>query len=71
VDLQYVDGFGELAGAPGAAAQLAEDLPGLELGVGALARGAEPGVGPVLASFCEAGLFRPRYGVRTGSPAPI
>jgi hypothetical protein len=29
--------FGELAGAPGAAAELAEDAPGLELGVGALA----------------------------------
>ena len=29
-ELQYVDGLGELAGAPGAAAQLAEDAPGLE-----------------------------------------
>jgi WD40 repeat protein len=37
VDLQYVDGLGELAGAPGAAAELAEDVPGLELGVRALA----------------------------------
>ena len=36
-DLQYVDGLGELAGAPGAAAELAEDAPGLELGVRALA----------------------------------
>jgi len=33
-DLQYVDGLGELPGAPGAAA---EDAPGLELGVRALA----------------------------------
>jgi len=32
-----VDGLGELPGAPGAAAELAEDLPGLELGVRALA----------------------------------
>ena len=32
-DLQYVDGLGELAGAPGTAAELAEDAPGLELGV--------------------------------------
>jgi hypothetical protein len=29
-DLQYVDGLGELAGAPGAAAELAEDVPVLE-----------------------------------------
>ena len=36
-DLQYVDGLGELAGAPGAAAELAEDVPVLELGVRALA----------------------------------
>ena len=36
-DLQYVDGLGELAGAPGAAAELTEDSPGLELGVRALA----------------------------------
>src|SRR5580693_312240 len=32
-DLQNVDGLGELAGAPRAASQLAEDPPGLELGV--------------------------------------
>jgi hypothetical protein len=24
-----------------------------------------------LAAFCEGGLFRPRYGVITGSPAPM
>src|SRR5580693_7826161 len=36
-DLQYVDGLGELAGAPGAAAELAQDAPGLELGVRAFA----------------------------------
>src|SRR6266567_3964517 len=35
--LQYVDGLGELAGAPGAAAELAENAPGLELGVRTLA----------------------------------
>jgi hypothetical protein len=28
--LQDVDGFGEVAGAPGAAAQFAQDAPGLE-----------------------------------------
>jgi hypothetical protein len=36
-DLQYVDGFGELSGAPGAAAEFAQDFPGLELGIRALA----------------------------------
>lgn len=30
-------GFGELSGAPGVAAQLAQDLPALELGVRPLA----------------------------------
>jgi hypothetical protein len=36
-DLQNVDGLGELASAPGTAAELAENPPGLELGVRALA----------------------------------
>jgi hypothetical protein len=36
-NLQYVDGLGELVGAPGAAAELTEDSPGLELGIRALA----------------------------------
>jgi hypothetical protein len=36
-DLQYVDGLRELAGAPGAAAELTEDMPVLKLGVRALA----------------------------------
>jgi hypothetical protein len=31
-----VDGLGELVGAPGAAAELAEDVPVLEVGVRAL-----------------------------------
>ena len=35
--LQYVDGLGELSGAPRAAAELAEDSSRLELGVRALA----------------------------------
>ena len=46
-DLQNVDGLGELAGAPRAASQLAEDPPGLELGVRALAGCAELRVGAV------------------------
>jgi hypothetical protein len=32
-----VDGLGELPGAPGAAAEFAQDAPGFELGVGAFA----------------------------------
>src|SRR5579859_3769902 len=35
--LKDMDGFGELPGTPGAAAEFAQDAPGLELGVGALA----------------------------------
>src|SRR6516164_10632194 len=46
-DLQYVNGLGELASTPGAAAKLTEDLPGLELGVRALAGCAEPRVSAV------------------------
>ena len=42
--LQDVDGPGQLTGAPGAAAELAQDAPGFELGIGALAGDAEPGV---------------------------
>jgi hypothetical protein len=42
-----VDGLGELPGFPGAAAEFLEDLPGLELGIRALARCAEFRVGAV------------------------
>ena len=45
--LQYVDSLGEFSGAPGAAAQLAEDVPALELGVCPLAGPAELRVGAV------------------------
>ena len=38
--LKDVDGFGQLPGLPRAAAEFAQDAPGLELGVGALAGGA-------------------------------
>jgi hypothetical protein len=37
MNLQGADGFGELAGAPGAAAEFAQDAPGFQLGVGAFA----------------------------------
>jgi hypothetical protein len=46
-DLQYVDGLGKQPGAPGAAAELAENSPRLELGIRALAGCAEPRVGAV------------------------
>ena len=42
-----MDCLGELPGAPGAAAELAEDTPGFKLGVRALAGCAEPRVGAV------------------------
>jgi hypothetical protein len=41
MDLQDADGLGELPGVPGAAAELAQDVPGFELGVGALAGGSQ------------------------------
>src|SRR5215470_5965370 len=47
VNFQGVDCLGELPGAPGAAAEFAEDAPGFKLGVRALAGCAEPGVGAV------------------------
>jgi hypothetical protein len=64
VNLQGVDGFGELPGAPGAAAELAEDAPVLELGVRALALAecAEFRVGAV-SRFLGFGLPFPRYGI--------
>jgi hypothetical protein len=45
--LKDVDGFGELPGAPGTAAELAQDVPGLELGIGALARSPQLSVSAV------------------------
>jgi hypothetical protein len=35
--LKEVDGLGKLPGAPGTAAELAQDAPGLELGIGTFA----------------------------------
>jgi len=37
VGLQDVDRLGQLPGLPGAAAEFAQDAPGLELGIGSLA----------------------------------
>jgi hypothetical protein len=54
--LQYVDGPGELTGAPGAAAEFGEDLPGLELAF-ALSPGARSFACALLACFWESGLF--------------
>ena len=58
--LEDVDGLGDLAGLPGAAAELAQDVPALELGVRTLAGRAELGVGGV------GGLLRGRL-----APAPV
>ena len=56
--LQNVDGFGQLPGAPGAAVELAKDAPGFELGVGAFAGAAEPGMSAVRL-FLRGGLVPP------------
>lgn len=62
-----MDDFGELVGSPWAAAELTQDVPGLEpersraRQVHGIGRGR-------LASFWDAGLFRPRYGILRGSP---
>jgi hypothetical protein len=45
--LEDVDGFGELSGPPGAAAEFAQDAPGLELGISAFGGGTQLGVGAV------------------------
>jgi len=42
--LKYVNGFGELPGLPGTAAEFAQDAPGFELGVGAFAGAGQLGV---------------------------
>jgi hypothetical protein len=52
--LQDVDGFDELPGAPGAAAELAQDVPGLELAAGALAGSARPGRAWARSASCTA-----------------
>jgi hypothetical protein len=61
-DLQYVDGLGELPGFPWAAAELAQDAPGLELGVRALARGTEFRVSAA-GCFLRLGLVLSRQGI--------
>jgi hypothetical protein len=57
--LKDVDGFGDLVGAPGTAAELAQDAPGLSW---ALARspGARSFAWAELAALCEAGRSGPR-----------
>src|SRR6516162_457237 len=57
------------AGLPRAAAEFAQDAPGFELGVGALAGGSWLGVGPV-GLLLRGGLVAAPVGVSTGSPAP-
>ena len=68
--LKDMDGLGELPGAPGAAAGLAQDVPGLELGVGPLGRGAQLGVGAV-GGLLRGWLVPAPVGVSSGAPAPV
>ena len=42
-----MDCFGQLPGAPGAAAELAQDPPGFALGIGAFAAASQPGMSAV------------------------
>jgi len=56
--LKDPDDFGQLPGPPWAAAEFAQDAPGFQLGVGALAGGSQPGMGtsrsrPPLAALIE------------------
>src|SRR5690349_13221931 len=67
--LDDVDGLGELPGAV-AAAELAQDAPGPELGVGALAGGSRAFTRARLAAFCEGRLAPVLYVVITCSPEP-
>jgi hypothetical protein len=68
VDLQGVDGFGELPGPLGAAAGLPEDAPGLELGIRPLAGSAEPRVRGWLSSGIPACSCPCRGPLRARSP---
>jgi hypothetical protein len=63
--LEDVEGLREPF-APGAAAELAQDVPGLERG--RWRAGSAVGVRDRLADFCAAGLFFLRYGLITGFP---
>ena len=60
-ELQYVDGLGELTGAPAAAAEFGEDLQVLSWAF-ALSPGARSFACALLACFWESGLFFPLYG---------
>jgi len=62
--MKNLDGIGQLASPPVAAAELAQDAPGFELGVGALARAARPGVSAV-GVLLRGALVLALYGTRT------
>ncbi|GAA3076728.1 hypothetical protein GCM10017600_08830 [Streptosporangium carneum] len=59
------EGLAQVAGSAGAATRLAEDLPALQLSVGAFAEAAEPGVGAV-GLFLGGGPVPALYGVTLG-----
>lgn len=68
--LKDVDGFGELPGLPRAAAEFAQDAPGLQLGVGTLAGGSELGVGAV-GVFLGGGLVSSPVGSKDVLPGAV
>jgi len=64
--LKNVDRFPQLPGSQGAAVELAQDRPGLELGIGAFTGAAQPGmsaVGVLLRAGLVLALVRDAYGV--------
>jgi hypothetical protein len=63
--LKDMDGFGQLLGAPGTAAELAQDAPRLELGIGPLGGRARLGVGAV-GVFLGSGLATAAIGDADG-----
>src|SRR6185437_7477091 len=60
--LQYMDGLGELTGAPRAAAELTKNFQLLSWAF-ARSPGARSRAWARLASFWDSGLFLPRYGI--------
>ena len=62
--------YSELSGTPEAAAQLEQDVPGLELGVDTLARCAQLNVSAI-GGLLGGGLVPAPAGGITGSPTPV
>ena len=58
-----MDGLGELTGAPGAAAELPENPPDLSWAFARSPGDPPASREPLLACFCDSGLFLPLYGI--------